>query len=519
MKRIERTSTEGDMSILNSDTQCSDTVGSSIASGDGLESRMGRLINGGHSLLAILYVIFYFICERLSGMVYGPALIAERLFKWSKLVYAAPTIALISASALTTYGAAHGMALAADYGPLALFAAALMWLILLAVVSFSYFTMTAQLPSLDAIQARVEKAWPQRWYARHLAKPVDAHYILIIIANSLVMWPALAALLWPGGSAVCGVVYYVIALMTISRSHEELDHNDIHNHFFNVRHMKPGAAKVVVWLTGKYLRLILNPLCSRIPHFYRVHHVYMHHVENNSINDLQTTAYLDRTSFIDFCTHSLRLAISNSFGVDLYRYLDERGAKKHTRLLLLGLGGWFLGIALIAVYSPFAAVIILLVHFLGAVPGAISTYIWHGFIDNAHCDDVYRNTINAVSPPGTAVFGSLHLRHHLKGGEHWTRQYQLSQEDKDKCERNGALLLRPMRGPLLLRALWTGSFDLIADYVVSIGAEPKDKERTSALLKERTRPLVVRPRSPAWQRLDQTLGGVVSRYVMLGAGD
>jgi len=519
MKCIERASTESEMNMPSSDTQCSDTVVISVASGDGLGSRTGRLITGGYQLLAVLYVILYFTAERLLRMVFGLALIADRLFKWSKLVYAVPTIALISASALTTYGAVHGIALAAGYGPLALFAAAVTWLILLAVVSVSHYAMTAQLPTLDAIQERVEKAWPQRWYARHLSKPVDAHYIQIIIANSLVMWPALAALLWPGGSVACGVVYYVIALMAIGRSHEELDHNDIHNQFFNVRHMKPSVAKLVVWLTGMYLRLILNPLCSRIPHFYRVHHVYMHHVENNSTNDLQTTAYLDRTSFIDFCTHSLRLAISNSFGVDLFRYLDERGAKKHARLLLLGLGGWFLAVALVAVYSPLAAVIILLAHFLGAVPGAIATYVWHGFIDNAHCDDVYRNTINVVHQQDTVVSGSLHLRHHLKGGEHWSRQFQLTQEDKDNCERNGALLLRPMPGPLLLRALWTGSFDRIADYVVSIGTEPKENERTSALLKERTKPLVVRPRSAAWQRLDQTLGRLVSRYVMIGAGD
>ena len=46
-------------------------------------------------------------------------------------------------------------------------------------------------------------------------------------------------------------------------------------------------------------------LTIRVPEFYRIQHVYVHHVEGNGPDDTQSTMAYDRTSFLDFSRHAL----------------------------------------------------------------------------------------------------------------------------------------------------------------------------------------------------------------------
>lgn len=469
-----------------------------------------------HVGFAVCYVSIFFIAERIFRIAFIPAYLLNMVLPWAKLIQRIPFVFLSVGAVPLVLGAATGMRWAADIGPFAFALVSIAWLICLGIVCSAYFAGTMTPSSLDAIEEQVARRWPERWYAKQLKKPIDAYYVKAIIMNSVMMVPPVVALIWSGKINVFNVCYYIVSLMVIARLHEELDHCDIHNNFFTVRHLGQKSGKRIVWLTGKYLRLFLNPVCSRIPHFYRAHHVYMHHVENNGVDDLQTTVFRDRTSFFDFCKHSLLLAVSNSFGIDLYLYFSKRKNDNERRSLVLGLATWLGMLGLIALYNPAASIVILVIHFLGAVPGAINTYIWHGLVDLDDTENVYKNSVNSVMGNDRLAVGSLHLRHHLKGGEHWTKQFAMSEEDKEICARNGAVLFHPFPPNFLLKALWTRRFELIADRMVRLEEPGRTPEEAIALVQARTRPLIDRPRSEMYRQLDREFGLFFSKYMLAG---
>jgi hypothetical protein len=475
-----------------------------------------QVLEGLHVVLAVLYVSIFFVAERIFPLVFMPWQILNRLVPCARPLLRMPLFFLVGGTAMLVWGAAGGMRMAAAASPLAQVAAGIGWFVCLGMTGTAYFIATATPPSLAAIEEVVARRWPERWYAKRLKKSIDAYYLRAVIGNSIMMVSAVAALIWPRSVNFYSVFYYIFSLMVIARLHEELDHNDIHNNFFSVRHLNTKSEKWMVWLTGKYLRFFLNPVCSRIPHFYRAHHVYMHHVENNGVDDLQTTVFRDRTSFFDFCKHALLLAVSNSLGMDLYRYFSERHNGRERRSLVLGLTAWFAVLGQIALMNPAAAVVILVIHFAGAVPGAVNTYVWHGLVDLDDTENVYKNSVNSVMNDGRLAIGSLHLRHHLKGGEHWTRQFAMTEEDRKNCERHHAVLFLPFQANVLLKAFWTRRFDVIAQRMVRFDEQAGSADDAIALIRARTRPLISKPRSENYRRLDRATGLFFSRYVLSG---
>jgi len=467
------------------------------------------------SVLAVLYASAYFLGERLLQLFFVPAAALDKALRWTRLFQRLPLLWLPVASIAAAFGAISGLPMAFERGLLAGGLACILWSLVIVAACVAHAGATTPGTSIADIEQRATQRWPEKWYARHLAKPIDAHYVRALIANSLMIVPAVIALLWPAGPTIPAVLLYAVALLSISRSQEELDHCDIHNNLFSSSHLAPGFAKVGVWLTSQYLRVVLNPLCSRIPHFYRIHHVYMHHVENNGAEDLQTTMHADRTSFHDFCVHALKLAVSNSFGVDLYSYLVRKRRYREVRQLLAGMVGWFAALALIAAYSPVGAAVVLIVHFLGAVPGAINTYIWHGFVDPDDPENVYLNTVNSVVNPDVLLVGSLHLRHHIKGGEHWTKQAAMTPAESDACLQKSVVLLSPLPGNALLSALWRDRMDIIATRVRPLPGQASSD--MVDMLRRRTRPKVAAPSSNLTRWIDRSIGKLFANHLLMGA--
>ncbi|HEV7368130.1 fatty acid desaturase [Arenibaculum sp.] len=470
-----------------------------------------------HTATAVAYVVVCQLALRLVLLPFAPVAHLSRLGGLDAAARRFPATALALTVPPVTWVAASGWASPFGPDPSAILLGTVVWLFLLHLLGVAY-TAAAQTPTDPrAYEAAVAGRWPDRWYARHLRTPANAIYVRTLVVNTIVRIPAVAALIWPGHVGLYAVAFFVIVDLRSGMAHEVLDHADIHNNLFSRRHLRPGFPKLVLWLTGGYLRLVLNLAYLRVPHFYRVQHVYVHHVENNGTLDTQTTLLRDRTSFFDFCKHALAYALSWSFALDVYRHQKRRNNARECRLLVTGFAAWLLVLALVATVNPGAAGFFLLYRFLGGPGSAMESYFQHGLVDAADPDNVYTNTVNwVVHDPSTPAAGDfLHVRHHLRSGEHFSRQLQMSQEDERAWAGRGVLALgHGIDSSLLLQALLSRRFDLISRYVVPLdGARPGEAELCD-LIERRTRPVAAVPHGRFYRAADAYAARLFLKYLL-----
>jgi hypothetical protein len=262
------------------------------------------------------------------------------------------------------------------------------------------------------------------------------------------------------------------------------------------------------------MRWILNPMCGRVPHFYRAQHVLIHHVENNGPEDVQTTVHGDRSSFLHLARCALRFGLSWSFGIDVWRYL-HRKRRSECILLVAGFAFWFGAIALLAVHNAMAALTILAVRFMVGLPVAVYTFYWHGLVDVENVDDVFGSSIDLVSRDLSGP-ANLHIRHHRYAGEHWAKQNSSRDISHLKSRRRAEpLLISIDTSPLFfVGALLTRRFDLIAGVVVPSPGSTWSAAETEALIRRRTLPLASSSASRVRQGLDSFLANCYGAFLL-----
>ena len=120
----------------------------------------------------------------------------------------------------------------------------------------------------------------------------------------------------------------------------------------------------------------------RPPYYYRVQHVYIHHVEDNGPDDSQSTMTYDRTSYLDFCRHAFKQGLDLVSGYTDFRYLQARGKKRQIRELLRGLAIWYAMLSRRCGLQPNRRPALLFVsRFLGGNMQSLVAFWQHGLVD------------------------------------------------------------------------------------------------------------------------------------------
>lgn len=466
-----------------------------------------------HVFFSVLYVASYFVFARILPLIFLPGFLFSKLTRLDKLAALFPFSTLVVSVIPVAYMAGYGVSYPFGTDMISNYAGAVAWLILLNIMRVAYMKAIL-MPSatIGNFEILVNQRWPEVWYAKHLKRKTDAVFVRPLIANSVLLIPAVAALILPGIVTIYSAFFFVFCVLLSGHAHEGMDHIDLHNNLFRSRHLK-GRVKIVVFLTNKYLRYLLNPMCCRIPGYYRTQHIYIHHVENNGVNDNQTTVFRDRASFFDFCAHALSIGLSYSFALDVYAYFRRRGKLKLCRSMTWGLLSWYLGLVSIAFFNPGAAIVVFITRFFIGVEIASANYIWHGFVDISDPENIYKNTVNVVKKDFPTI-GALHVRHHVYGGENWAEQCHASAETARASEKNHALVFNAVHPNVLLKALWMKDFRHLASILFSLDKASVEARVQGELLQSRTRPLVLRQRSKRYHDWDGYIGAFFSRYML-----
>jgi hypothetical protein len=442
-----------------------------------------------------------------------PGVVLVRTLGVARLATRLPYAAVIASQALLAFVLWPG---AAPWPGEGSYGAALRVVLFLVAVGIYYegadvLLRTGFPRSLDELRAVVSRRWPERWFATRLANPLDAIFVRLVIDQTLLVVPCFVLMVVPGG--VPSIVFFAFVQGVIGKRHETLAHSEIHYHPFASKHLRGRWDRAVVRTIELYVVYVLSILCMRIPRWYGVQHIAIHHAEDNGIHDTQSMLAYDRASYFDLCVVSIMSGFSYVVPVDIVQYLRRRRRTRLLRHFLGGMAVYYAALTLLAMASwPAALFLLAWVFFASGTGAAVHNLWWHAFIDPHDPKNSYRSSMNVESgSESLGNFGSdYHLEHHLHPERHWTLLHEeaIGEGHGGAYAAEEAFVLRGARRAFL-RALWTRRFEDLAE-VIRPTRPGTTRAELAALAEERTRPIAPRPRSALATRLDTLVGGAMA---------
>lgn len=360
------------------------------------------------------------------------------------------------------------------------------------------------------LEELVTTRWPENKVLRYLERPVDALLWRVACGALIIVAPAWALLCLPETRGLLACATLIVAtVFSVGTADELTDHSHIHSNLYQPARNAPKCVVRLLNVMAFVHLWVLNPLTLRIPHYYRVQHVYLHHVENNGPEDNQTTLRYDRTSYIGFCLFSMKIGLSLLFAHDVYRYVARKGKTRLVRMLLAGQLYVFGLLVLLAQIDLGIALFVCLLRFSQGFLFAVVAYSWHGLADVDNPCEVTTNTHNGLVA-GHGQFGAFcHLEHHVAPGTHWSDLQGFMTRREETNAAKGAMLFWSgmWSGMPFLCMLFAQRFDILASFVRYSPESKADGPTVEGVIRHRTRAL----RPVEMGRLERRLDHMLAR--------
>jgi fatty acid desaturase len=227
------------------------------------------------------------------------------------------------------------------------------------------------------------------------------------------------------------------------------------------------------------------PFFGHTPETYFVHHMAMHHVENNGEDDASSTLPYQRDSFGNFLRYYLNFAFLGFR--DTFMYLFNRKRKKmYVRLTSGELSFYVFCIAMCFVNLKATLFIFIIPFVFARFVMMLGNWAQHAFVDP---NDPEENTINCINTKynKTCWNDGYHAVHHLRPALHYTDIPGEFLKHKDKFAENKVFVFDGIHYLHIFLWLMTKRYDKLADNLVNINNMFSSKEEAIALMKERTK--------------------------------
>ena len=241
------------------------------------------------------------------------------------------------------------------------------------------------------------------------------------------------------------------------------------------------------WL-NYYIPWVLGPLFGQTPESYFVHHMGMHHPENNLPDDQSSTMYYQRDSlggFLRYVGDFLALG-----AVRLAGYFTRRN-KPTLRLRLLRGELLYVGltVALAFVNLPATLAVFVVPLVLSRVIMMLGNWAQHAFVAADSPDNCYTNSVTCINTSYNHKCWNdgYHISHHLKPALHWTDHPAHFCKNLDLYVENEAIVFDGIHFLHIFFFLMGKRYDLLARHFVELRPTPRTEAEVMALLRARTR--------------------------------
>ncbi len=243
-----------------------------------------------------------------------------------------------------------------------------------------------------------------------------------------------------------------------------------------------GLQTLVVW--------VLGPLVGQTPETYRVHHMGMHHSEENMQDDLSSTMFYQRDRWTHFGHYFLRFFFLIQVELGLYHY--RRGRKRMLRRMVIGEGLYWVAVIGLLFVNPVATFTVFIGPLCFARFGMMAgNWAQHAFITPEDPANPYRNSITCIdSPYNKRCFNDgFHVGHHVKPNRHWSEMADDFLNSQQTYAEQGSFVFRGLDYFEIWWLLMRKRHDVLAEHLVSWPGEPDSVEAKVERIQRRLKPI------------------------------
>ena len=307
----------------------------------------------------------------------------------------------------------------------------------------------------------------------------DLPFIKLMLLLSLIMFPAAAYFyLVPSFPWWVAAIYLAVLFGVLLGPYVLMLHNTSHRFLW-----RPQFA----WMKG-FIPNVLGPFFGETPNTYYVHHIGMHHPENNQYDDLSSTMPYDRDRLWHFLQYLGRFYVFGVAGLARYMWVRRR-----FKLFRKAVGGEMIYIGLILALGVInwqaTLVVFILPLFFARFAMMAGNWAQHAFIDRSDPTNPYRNSITCInSGYNRRCFNDgYHIGHHVKANRHWTEMPIDFLATRERYAAEDAIVFQKIDFFVVWAFLMLKRYDWLAKYYVDIGGPKRTREELIEFFRTRTR--------------------------------
>ncbi len=332
----------------------------------------------------------------------------------------------------------------------------------------------------DPVYVPKEKySWYDKFWLRYINDPRDLPFIYLLTAIHMLVLPAAIILYTPLLQGwywwLLYVPYFYVSQMYFKGRFGLMLHCISHRKLF-----KKGYTWIYNWIIWG-----VCPFFGHTPETYFVHHMAMHHVENNMEDDASSTLPYNRDSIWGFTRYVLRFLFLGFR--DTFMYLFSRKRKKFYLRLTFGEMSFFAFCIIMCFVNLQATLWIFIIPFVFArIVMMLGNWAQHAFVDLNNPEE---NTINCINTKYNKICWNdgYHAVHHLRPALHYTDIPNEFLKNKDKFAEQKTFVFDGIHYLHIFLWLMTKRYDKLADNIVNINNTFSSREEVIRLMKERTR--------------------------------
>jgi hypothetical protein len=238
---------------------------------------------------------------------------------------------------------------------------------------------------------------------------------------------------------------------------------------------------------NNYLPWVVAPFFGHSPETYYVHHVAMHHRENNLEEDLSSTMHYQRDSlggFLNYLGNFLFYVVPS-----LSRYFNQHDqANLRNRVLRGEVLFWGTCVALSFISWQATLVVFVIPCIILRIIMMVGNWAQHSFVDPDDPGNFYKSSITCINTKynDKCWNDGYHISHHLKPNLHWTLHPDHLLKNRDEYAKNKALVFEGIHYLHVWWYLMTKNYDALADKLVNLNGIFSSREEAIEVMKYRT---------------------------------
>jgi fatty acid desaturase len=239
------------------------------------------------------------------------------------------------------------------------------------------------------------------------------------------------------------------------------------------------------------------PFFGHTPETYFVHHMAMHHVENNMPDDASSTLAYRRDSLPDFLKYVTRFLFLGFR--DTFMYLFGRRRKKMYMRLTYGELSFYAFCIAMCFVNLHATLWIFIIPFVFArIVMMLGNWAQHSFIDMNDPENNFTSAINCINTKynHTCWNDGYHTVHHLRPALHYTDLPGEFLRMKNTFAEKKSFIFDGIHYLHVFLYLMTKRYDKLARNLVNINGTFSSEEEAIALMKERAKKITLTEPEP-----------------------